>query len=114
MVEEAKKFAAEDAKKKEIAEVMNTADSTIFTAEKLLRDFNDKLADKDKARTTELIAAVNSAKSGGKMEAIKHATDELSTHIQGLGAAMYQQGDSSATSGANKDEDVVDAEYSEA
>lgn len=115
MVEEAKKFAAEDAKKKEVAEVMNTADSTIFTAEKLLRDFSDKLMDKDKARTTELIAAVNTAKSGGNMETIKHATDELSTHIQGLGAAMYQQGDTTASAGGtSKDEDVVDAEYTEA
>ncbi|MCU0499398.1 MAG: molecular chaperone DnaK [Anaerolineae bacterium] len=51
MVKEAEKHAAEDAKRKETAEVNNQADSTIFTAEKLLREFADRLPEDAKKQT---------------------------------------------------------------
>src|SRR5512138_3049470 len=42
MVKEAEKFASEDSKRKESAEVKNQADTAIFAAEKVLRDFADR------------------------------------------------------------------------
>jgi molecular chaperone DnaK len=127
MVDEAKKHAAEDAKKKEEAETINAADSTVFTAEKLLKDFDEKLPDSDKERTRELIKGVNEAKDSGDIDRIKSATEELAGYIQGLGANMYQDeapqpgaaagaSDNGAGNAPGKgdDEDVVDAEFTEA
>ena len=58
MVEEAKQHAEEDNQRKESAEVVNQAESTIFSAEKLLRDFDEKLPEEAKTQTQEKITAV--------------------------------------------------------
>lgn len=124
MVQEAEKFASEDAKRKEHAEVVNQAESTIFSAEKLLQDFADKLPEDAKTQTREKIDAVNAVKQGEDDAAIKAATEALATHIQALGGQMYQQPGTEAPnaeapnetgkkSGAG-DEDVIDAEFTEA
>ncbi len=125
MVKDAEAHAAEDAERKEAAEVRNTADATIFTAEKLLNENGDKLPENEKERTNELIEEVRTALGGEDIQAIKTATEALSAHIQGLGASMYQgqdgaaaggaaPGDDGAANGKGDDEDVVDAEFTEA
>jgi molecular chaperone DnaK len=122
MVAEAEKHRSEDAKRKEAAEVKNQAESTIFSAEKLLRDFDDKLPEDAKTQTREKISAVRRAEENNNTAEIKAATEALAQYIQTLGGQMYQQpagGDHGQTGGAAsgkgpKDEDVVDAEFTEA
>jgi molecular chaperone DnaK len=127
MVKEAEKFAAEDAKRKEVVEVKNQAESAIFTAEKLLRDFADRLTDDVKQQTNERIEAVRTAEASDNLDSIKSATEALMTHIQQVGGSMYQSApDGAAAAGASggdasgaqnnrgSDEDVVDAEFTEA
>ncbi|MBC7871640.1 MAG: Hsp70 family protein, partial [Chitinophagaceae bacterium] len=124
MVKEAEKHAAEDAKRKESAEVKNQAESTIFSAEKLLRDYGDKLPEDAKKRTNELIEALRLAESGDDVDAIRSASDALTQHIQTLGGSMYQQGadagDGSTPNGGDtgsgkpQDENVIDAEFTDA
>lgn len=124
MVQDAEKHAAEDAAKKEAAEMRNTAESEIFTAEKLLADFDEKLSDADKTRTNELIADVRSAIDSDDHGKMQSATEALTAHIQGLGASMYEAPAGGAAPGAgadaadskkdSDDEDVVDAEFTEA
>ncbi len=119
MVKEAEKFAAEDAKRKEAAEVNNQAESTIFTAEKLLRDFTDRIPEDMKKQTNDKIQAVREAQAGQSPERIKSATEALSQHIQQLGGSMYQQTGETPGAGASgtdgdKGEDVIDAEFTEA
>ena len=43
MKEEAEKYAEEDKKKKEKVEVMNNAESVVFSTEKLLKEYGDKV-----------------------------------------------------------------------
>jgi molecular chaperone DnaK len=125
MVEDAKQHAAEDAKKREAAETVNAADATIFTAEKLLKDFDEQLQQSDKDRTNELIGKVREAQESADIDRIKAASEELAGHIQGLGGSMYQQApeggpaadanpNGAPGSKANDDEDVIDAEFTEA
>jgi molecular chaperone DnaK len=114
MVKEAEKHAAEDARKKEEVEVRNQADSAVFTAEKFLRDYGDKLPEDAKKRTQELIEEVNSVKAGSNIEDIKSRTEALVQQMQQLGGQMYQDAADAAPAGNDgDDEDVVDAEYSE-
>jgi len=126
MVQEAEKHAAEDAKRKETAEVSNQAESTIFTAEKLLRENGDKLPEEAKKQVNEKIDAVRKAKEANNLEQLQTTTEALAAYIQTLGGQMYQNtgapaGDE-ASGGAHNageakksgDEDVVDAEFTEA
>ena len=124
MVKDAEAHAAEDLKRKEQVEVKNTADSTIFSAEKVLRDFADKLPEDAKKQTQEKIDATRKAVESDDLEKIKAATDALNQHIQTLGGSMYQQGASEPAPGAADPnagqqqkpggEDVVEGEYTEA
>ncbi len=120
MVKEAEQHAAEDAQRREAAEAKNQAESTVFAAEKLLRDYGDKLPEDAKAETQTKIEAVRQAEQGGSLQAIRSATEALSQHIQTLGARMYEQAGpapNAAADGSQKartGEDVVDAEFTEA
>jgi len=124
MVKDAEKHAAEDASRKEQAEIANQADSAIFTAENFLREYGDKVPEDAKKQTQEKIEAVQKAKEANNIGNMRSATDELMRHVQTLGGAMYsqpadgQQPDQGQTPGENKPgdsgEDVVDAEFTEA
>ncbi len=122
MVKEAEKFASEDSKRKAQAEIRNQADSAIFSAEKLLRDFADRLPEDAKKQTQEKIEATKKALESNDVDRITAATDALSQHIQNLGASMYQQSGGpqpgengqQASDNKKKGEDVVDAEFTEA
>ncbi len=119
MVKEAEMHASEDARRKEEAEVRNQADTAIFAAEKVLRDFADRLPEDAKRQTQEQIEAARKALETTDIERIRRATDDLNRQIQTLGGSMYQQpggaeqpGPDGARDGTR--EDVVDADFTEA
>ncbi|MBI5670023.1 MAG: molecular chaperone DnaK [Chloroflexi bacterium] len=124
MVKEAEKFASEDSKRKEAAEVKNNADSAIFAAEKVLRDFADRLPDDAKRQTQEKIDAARKAVESGDINQMRSATDALNQQVQMLGGSMYQQAGTPGTDGSagpdgqeqrkGPEEDVVDADFTEA
>ncbi|MBL8161260.1 MAG: molecular chaperone DnaK [Anaerolineae bacterium] len=123
MIKDAESHAAEDVRRKESVEVKNQADAALHQAEKVLRDFNDRLPEDAKKQTSEKIEALRKAMEGGDDEKIKSATEALNQQVQTLGASMYQQpptgassdgGDANKDKGKGKDEDVVDAEFTEA
>jgi molecular chaperone DnaK len=116
MVQEAQRHAAEDAKRKETAEVNNQAEGAIFSAEKLLREYADKIPEDTKKQTQEKIDAVRSAQQSNNLETIRSATDALTQYLQTIGGQMYQQPAADGGDGKQDgpDEDVVDAEFTEA
>lgn len=124
MVEDAEKFAEEDAVKKEGVEVRNQAESTIFAAEKSLTEFADKLPDEVKSDVEARIEDTRSALAGDNLDLIKDATNALGTALQQIGASMYEQqtpdmddmGDMGGDFGAGEPEDgedVIEGEFSE-
>ena len=91
MRREAEKHAAEDATRKEEVEVRNSADSLIYTAEKTLRDYGDKIPADVKQEVDAKIASVKSALQGQDVTAIRNAMQELSQAMQQVGASAGQQ-----------------------
>jgi molecular chaperone DnaK len=89
MTAEAEKFAAEDAKKKELAEARNAAESLVYMSEKALKDAGDKISADDRKQIEDKIAAVKDAKGSEDVGTIKKATEELSAAVQKIGQAMY-------------------------
>ncbi len=121
MKEDAEKHAATDAQRKSLIEARNNADSAIYTAEKTLKDLDDKLGDDVKEKVKAGVEKVRSVIESDDHEVIKKATEALMTEVQAMGAAAYQQaapnmgGADGAAEGEAPadDEDVVDGEFTE-
>ena len=126
MVKEAEAHAAEDKKRKELVEARNVADSLIYTTEKSLKDYGDKVDAAEKEAIETELAALKEAVGEEDVEAIKAKTESLSQASMKLGEAMYRasQEEAGAAEGngaeapgeggaANKSEDVVDADFEE-
>lgn len=119
MVRDAEKFAEEDKKRRAAAEAKNNAESLIHTTERQLVDNGDKVDASLKSEIEAKIAEAKSAVEGGDADAMQAKTQELAQVAMKLGQAIYEKQQASEASpggdaqGSAKDDDVVDAEFSE-
>ncbi len=94
---EAVAHAEEDKNKKELAEVRNQAEQTIYLAEKSLKDAGDKVPQEIKdavnQKVEKLKLVMSEAKDGDNIESIKSAISELSFELQKIGQSMYNKKD---------------------
>ncbi|CAN2169164.1 DnaK Molecular chaperone [Candidatus Nanopelagicaceae bacterium] len=108
MMADAEAHAAEDAQRKEEAEIRNNGDSLVYQTEKFIADNAEKLSEGEAAeKKTEVEAALAELKTalgGANFESIKSNTEKVATLSQALGSAMY------AAAGAAAEEGVEDAE----
>lgn len=113
-VKEAEMYAQEDAKKKDLIEARNNADSMIYQSESTLKDVEGKISDADKTKIEEAIKGLKDVKDGEDLEAIKSKTEELTQAFYTISEEIYKQqaGQGQADgSQAHADDDVVDADY---
>jgi len=96
MRQEAEAHATEDRKRKELIDLRNQADTLIYTAEKSLRDFGDKVSSDDKKAIEDKLAELKKTKDGDDQAAIKKAMDDISGLIQKIGEQMYKSQSSGA------------------
>lgn len=115
MVEDAKRHAEEDKTKREQVELRNTADSLIYNTEKSLTEHEAKLSDDDKSACKTAIEEMRTALAGTDADEIKAKTESLQQAAMKIGEAVYKAGssDTSASEEPPKDEQTVDAEYTE-
>lgn len=117
MVKEAEKHADEDRRRRDEAEVRNRADSTIFMAEKTLREFGDKVNSSTKREIEDKVASVRKALEGTDIDFIRTKTDDLMMAVQQLGASMYESGGGDEFGGASGEptdgEDVIEGQFSD-
>ncbi len=115
MQKDAELHADEDKQKKDLADVKNTAEMIIFTAEKSVKDFGDKVDAVLKTSVEEKIAALKTAKEGSDMEAIKTATEALSGEMSKIGEAMSKAGATYTkdTTAQPQEPEIKDAEVKE-
>jgi len=119
MVKEAEANAADDKKRRELAEARNHADAMAHQTEKNLAEFGDKVSAEDRAAVQTAIDELKEASKGDDVEAIQQKTQAATQAAMKLGEAMYkaQQADGEAAAagdaaeGGAGDEDVVDAEF---
>jgi molecular chaperone DnaK len=133
MVRDAEASAAEDARKKEEAEVRNRASSLIYSTEKSLKEIGDKLDEAAKADVEAGLTELRKVSENGTSDEIKAATEKLEQASYKLAEALYQKtGAAGAAGGAQNGaaqngtngstehetgapaEDVIDAEFKEA
>ncbi len=95
MQQDAELHAEEDKKKKETADVRNTAEMTLYTAEKSLKDYEDKIPQDIKDSINTKITNLKNVKDGTDPEAIKKATEELSAEMSKIGEIISKAGEAS-------------------
>ncbi len=120
MVQDAEKFAQEDHERREAAEARNQADQLVYTVDKSLGEWGDKVPSEDKAEVEKAAEEVKEALKGEDSEKIKTSTVSLMQAFEKVGSAMYAQQQASAPAGgeggeqtqegADGDEDVVEGE----
>ncbi len=91
MKKDAEANATADEKNKALVEEKNLADQLIYTAEKSLKDFGDKITPELKASVEEKKTALVKAKEGEDLEAIRSTASALSSEISKIGEAMSKQ-----------------------
>ncbi|MDR1152802.1 MAG: molecular chaperone DnaK [Bifidobacteriaceae bacterium] len=120
MVRDAESHAADDRRRREEAEVRNGAEQLVYTAEKALRENEDKLPEDIKSEVSTAIGDLKTALEGTDIEAVKTKQRALSESVQRIGQAVYAQqaeqeqpAQDAGQGGAGQapsDEDIVDAE----
>lgn len=110
-VKEAEMYAQEDAKKKDLIEARNNADSMIYQSENTLKDVEGKISDADKTKIEEAIKGLKDVKDGEDLEAIKSKTEELTQAFYAISEEIYKQQEGQADGEQQADDDVVDADY---
>ncbi|MBQ8612685.1 MAG: molecular chaperone DnaK, partial [Ruminiclostridium sp.] len=124
-VKEAEAYAAEDAKRKEEIDIRNEADQMIYQIEKSMNEFGDKVTDSDKAAVTPKLDALKEAVKGTDIEAIKTAKEELQKAFYDIAGRIYQeqgaaaqaadvQGDGTNAAQGAPDDNIVDADFTDA
>jgi len=122
-VKEAERFAEEDSKRREEVELINNADSLVYTTEKTLREYGDKIDPTTRGRIEMIKNELKEAVEQRDISKIREKQKELIDASQKIGEIIYQQqqqaagntdrsDDDSEKKDTNKgDDDVIDADY---
>jgi molecular chaperone DnaK len=118
MVQEAQKFAAQDAKKKEEVEIINQADSLVYSTDKSLREFGDKINQKERGGIESSINDLKQAIKEKNIDRIKSRMEELTRASHKLAEEIYKKASPKPETakprpGEGTKEKIIDAEYEE-
>ena len=123
MKRDAESHADDDKKKRELADLRNEADATVWQIEKLMQENAAKLSDGDKAPVQSAIDKVKEALKGDDVNAIRQALNNLQSaahalaqHVGRAAGATPEAGGASPpgdrpTGGGERKDDVIDAEF---
>jgi molecular chaperone DnaK len=126
LVQDAELHAESDRNKKELVDARNTADALIYTTEKSLSEFIDKIDEGTRSEIEDAVKTLKRAMEGEDTDEIKRSTEVLTHVSHKMAASVYQKDSGSGdphqgyTAENNRqntptgsDDDVVDAEYQE-
>jgi molecular chaperone DnaK len=127
MVKQAESHAEDDRNRRQLAEVRNEADSLIYTVEKSLSDYGDKVTPEEKQAIENALEKCKRVReTSSDIEELKKATKELATSSHKMAEHIYkeaqqqQQAAAAASTEAEKpseaaeeegEEKVVEAEF---
>merc|ERR1712046_213651 len=104
MVDEAESFAEADKKKKEVIEAKNDADSILYSSEKTLQEYKDKITPEDVGAIETAIKELREAMEQEDLDMIKEKTNGLQGATMKIGESIYKD------AGGSEGGQTVDAE----
>ncbi len=126
MRKEAEEHADEDQALRELIEARNRADERVYTIEKTLKDYGDKIGPEERQAVESALEDLRKVKDGDDKDAIMQSVERLEEASHKLAEAMYQhsraQQEGPTAAGpaeepaaeepeGGEDEDVVDADF---
>lgn len=120
MVRDAEQHAQKDQEKKSLIDIRNTADSTIYSMEKSLSEYKEKIPSEVTKEIESAIADLRSAMSEDNVDKIKGKLDAANQAVSKIGQHMNKgegggsSGSGSASNAEATTEDAPEAEYKEA
>ncbi len=121
MVKESEKYSEEDKKRKEEVELVNQADSLVYTSEKTISELGDKISKEQKENVERAKDKLKESLKAQDMAKIKTDLDELTKALHEVSAVVYQEAQKMAAEEAAKQEkedtgkkgegDYVDVDY---
>ena len=122
MMKEAEENAEADKKRRELVEAKNQGEGLIHATEKSLQEHGEKIDEATRTGITAAITALKEVIDGEDVEAIQQKSQALAEASMKLGEAIYKE-QAAAAEGAEapdmdmgdapKDDDVVDAEFTD-
>jgi molecular chaperone DnaK len=109
MQEDAEKYSDEDKKKKELVDKRNEAETSIFAAEKSLKEYGEKLDEETKKSIDEKVATLKEVKDKDDATAIDTATMNLSNEMMKI-YEVIQKAEAEKTAEAKPDTDTEKSE----
>ena len=91
MRHEAEANADADKRRKELIEARNQGDNAVYTAEKMLRDYGDKVPEDVKKRVEDSASKLKQTLGSENIDQIKQDTEALNREMQAIGSSMYGQ-----------------------
>ena len=91
MVQQAEQFAEEDKKKREKVELMNQADTLLYTSSKTLEDLGDKVTADEKEKVNKAADELREAMKTEDTEVIKAKVDALTKELTVVSTRIYQE-----------------------
>jgi molecular chaperone DnaK len=115
-IKEAEKYAEEDKKRREKAELKNQADSLIYTSEKTVREAGDKISKELKDKAAQAIEKLKEAVKGDDVARMKAEIENTTKVLHEIATIMYQQTAAQqpkeeAKASGDKQTKTVDADY---
>jgi len=133
MRKDAESHAAEDEKRREMVDVKNQADQTVYQTEKTLKEHGEKVPADERSKVENALSNLKDVMKGDDADSIKKAIENVATASQTLGKIIYEEAakqtggpDAAAAAAgagpgepvtsppddaAKKDDDVIDAEF---
>jgi molecular chaperone DnaK len=118
MKAETEAHAEEDKKRRDEAELINKADSTIFQTERQLKEYGDKIPADKKQPIEDALTDLKKEFEAKNMNNLQAAIDRLNNAFQAASQDMYnaanQSGDAGPTeSSGNPNDEVTDVDFEE-
>lgn len=115
MVREAELHAQKDQERKALIDVRNSADTTIYSIEKSLGEYRDKIPSEVAKEIEDAIADLRKAMEGDNVEEIKSKLDAANKAVSKIGQHMAggSGGSSSGSGGSQGGEQTPEADYEE-
>lgn len=121
MTRDAESHAEDDNKKKQLAEAKNEADTLVYSVEKSMREYADKLTEPEKKDIDEAVerlkkvkeTSTDSSEIRSAIDKLARASHKIAEHIYKASAQAGAAGAASDAGSKPQEEEVVEAEFEE-
>lgn len=121
MVKDAERYAEEDRKRREAADIRNQADSVVYSTEKMLKEMGSQISEGLRKSVENKVEELKKALGSNDISDIKQKLKELNEEAQKIGLEVYQKSQAARQTPSQSEEKqeggqgdtVVDADYKE-